>query len=317
MFLDYKKEVIKFYEKRLKEGDLPLGLQLHKPADLKKEWLNVMGENYIASHDDKLLREFFGPKEILADYERAIKTKGTDKCKPLSTFLEKNDVNAITNERNIELLSWLIKFEPRPHRVWEIKKEKSKILDHNEPKTLVGPEQNKPDIFLVSSKDVVLNYLDIKDQHLRKEKLEPIKNKAVEKEKIVKRTNSYLLIGIVILGILAFTIFSSKNWLNGFFGKKENQCMYWNIDQYQMINCEQKLPNIQVIALDTFKLNYFKKIDRIDTLTKNCIGRIWYSKIDNKVEFFTIDGIHPEHLDRPLKPVTSHIYEVYIEGLKK
>jgi hypothetical protein len=75
----------------------------------------------------------------------------------------------------------LIKFEPRPHRVWEIKKEKSKTLDRNKFNVLVEPEQNKPDIFLVSSKEGALNYLDIKDQHLRKEKLEPIKNQAVEK----------------------------------------------------------------------------------------------------------------------------------------
>jgi len=90
--------------------------------------------------------------------------------------------------------------------------------------------------------------------------------------------------------------------------------MYWNGSHYKSINCEQKLPNIQVVALDTFRLNYFEKITKTDTLTENCIGKIWYSKIDNEVEFFTTGGMHPEYPDKALKLITEHIFNKYIKA---
>jgi len=49
-----------------------------------------------------------------------------------------------------------------------------------------------------------------------------------------------------------------------------------------------------------------------DTLTKNSLGKVWYSKIDGKVEFFTSAGFHPVHIDRRLKPLTDYMIKKYV-----
>jgi len=48
--------------------------------------------------------------------------------------------------------------------------------------------------------------------------------------------------------------------------------------------------------LDSKKLVHFKKITRKNTITLRSIGKVWYSKIKNKVELFTDTGYNPVHL---------------------
>mgnify|MGYP003576290482 CR=1 FL=1 len=88
--------------------------------------------------------------------------------------------------------------------------------------------------------------------------------------------------------------------------------MYWLDDHYESIACNEQIPNMQTLAADPYKLDFFRRINEIDTLKEDCIGKIWYSKIDNKIEFFTLGGMHPEHSEKALKPVTAYIYNKYI-----
>lgn len=54
-----------------------------------------------------------------------------------------------------------------------------------------------------------------------------------------------------------------------------------------------------------------RKITRPDTLTEeNSLGKVWYDKSNNHVEFFTHYGKHPKN-GKTLKEVTSHILEKY------
>ncbi len=62
-------------------------------------------------------------------------------------------------------------------------------------------------------------------------------------------------------------------------------CMYWAGDHYQPVPCNQKVPNTLVVALDTLLIKNFRKITQPDTITNRAIGLVWYSKINNKVEF--------------------------------
>jgi hypothetical protein len=66
-----------------------------------------------------------------------------------------------------------------------------------------------------------------------------------------------------------------------------------------------------VIALDVEKLNHLMRITEPDTLTEHSLGKIWYSKINGNVEFFTAEGFHPEYPDRKLRPVTPSILAKY------
>lgn len=89
--------------------------------------------------------------------------------------------------------------------------------------------------------------------------------------------------------------------------KVNRNCMYWDGTEYKVTSCEDRNPHREVIPIDTIKLQYFKKITRPDTLTeKNALGKTWYSKSDNVVEFFTMDGVNPEN-DKSLMIATKHM----------
>jgi hypothetical protein len=91
--------------------------------------------------------------------------------------------------------------------------------------------------------------------------------------------------------------------------------MYWAGDHYEQVSCNQKLGDTMVIALDTFKLRHFKKITRPDTITGYSLGRVWYIKMDGRVEFYTADGHHPIQQQRRLKPLSDYIIFKYIRPL--
>lgn len=91
---------------------------------------------------------------------------------------------------------------------------------------------------------------------------------------------------------------------------KRKDCMFWNEVEYIPVFCDENVANFQVIQRneDFLKL---KKITRPDTLTtENAIGKVWYDKSNNKVEFFTHHGIHPEN-GKTLRNVSQHIIEKY------
>ncbi len=91
-------------------------------------------------------------------------------------------------------------------------------------------------------------------------------------------------------------------------------CMYWNGDEYKITDCENKDPHITLEQIDSTQIKYFKRITKSDTLTpENALGKIWYSKRWNKVEFFTatnVKGKNPKN-GATLRPVTEMIIEKY------
>ncbi|MDP9958878.1 hypothetical protein [Chryseobacterium lathyri] len=109
-----------------------------------------------------------------------------------------------------------------------------------------------------------------------------------------------------VLGIIALMgLLFSK----GVFTPKE--CMYWDGDQYQLAHCNDKNPNHHLIPIDTVKLKYLKKSTRPDTINvESSLGKVWYDKSDNDVEFFTSHGVNPEN-EKTLKEATEHIIYTY------
>ena len=87
--------------------------------------------------------------------------------------------------------------------------------------------------------------------------------------------------------------------------------MYWNGNRYILTTIQDKDPSHEVIPANEVLVNYFEKITKPDTLTvRNAIGKVWYSKHQNKVEFFTMDGKNPEN-GKELHPATEHMIEKY------
>lgn len=116
--------------------------------------------------------------------------------------------------------------------------------------------------------------------------------------------------GIGAIVLILFASFSSgKGGLKIF--DEENQCMYWDGDEYKLTSCNDKNPKHQLLPVDTVRLKYFKKITRPDTLTiENGLGNSWYTKYDNAVEFFTMDGINPDN-GKSLRDASRHMITKY------
>lgn len=106
------------------------------------------------------------------------------------------------------------------------------------------------------------------------------------------------------VGVLILTLVAGMAYKGMF---KHNECMYWDGYQYQTTSCDDRNPRHMLIPIDTVKLKYFKKVTRPDTLTiENALGKVWYSKSDNVVDFFTMDGVNPDN-DKGLLIATKHM----------
>lgn len=89
--------------------------------------------------------------------------------------------------------------------------------------------------------------------------------------------------------------------------------MYWNGERF-IATAETNLgPTLKVIPVNAYKLKYFQKITRPDTIKETSINKIWYSKSNNRVEFFTADGENPEN-NKALRPLSPHMYNKYIRN---
>lgn len=91
---------------------------------------------------------------------------------------------------------------------------------------------------------------------------------------------------------------------------RKKECMYWNGEFYEEVFCDELIVGKEVIALSKEK-ELLKKITRPDTLTvENALGKVWYDKSNNEVEFFTHHGIHPEN-GKTLREATAYMIEKY------
>ncbi|HEX7754072.1 MAG TPA: hypothetical protein VF421_01905 [Niabella sp.] len=256
--------------------------------------------------DGRVLEAFFeegNDKNIILT---AIERSDADKFKPLIKFLRKE--TASTDEKNIELLAWLIDFEPRPFEL-------GRHYDdpENSETTIVGTEEYNCN---TEKNEAIFSGCDQPDKMLTN----PDEGHQVEitRAKInflkpgfyfKKHRATLSAIIIVLAGILIYWIGINKG-ISG-------ACMYWTGDHYQQIPCNQKVHGALVIALDSEKLVYFKKITRPDTITEADIGRVAYVKLDGQLEYYTYISTHPLYAYRILKPLSKFIYENHILPLKK
>lgn len=113
LFIDYKKHVFNQYEEAKKRAQLSENLLRPTPAKIRAECLLVLKERYNQQQDAKSLRLFFGHQVSATDWEREMKKIDIDRFKPLTNFLKGKTRD--TEDKNIELLAWLIDIQPRPY----------------------------------------------------------------------------------------------------------------------------------------------------------------------------------------------------------
>lgn len=97
----------------------------------------------------------------------------------------------------------------------------------------------------------------------------------------------------------------------GYLAGKE-KCMAWNEDHYIEVDCTGTANETKY---NPILLKDFRQIKVTDTTTffKNGEVQVWYDKSNNKLEFFTAPGIHPEN-GKTLKPVSNYIINKYIKS---
>jgi len=277
MFAKYKSRVLEEYKLRKNNNSISINLIHATPAKIKAECLFVL-ETRFEEKDKRILTTLFGQQNSESEYRNAIRKTDTDKFKPLANFLKGSTKS--TDENNIELLAWLINYEPRPYQV-------------NQPINTALHNSIAP---------VKANAL-------------PLDAERVKLESIRSKTGKAILAScIALFGLGLLYRFYTREAINQLYFPAigQEQCMYWVGDRYKPVLCSLKMPDTPVFALDPEKIQRLRMITKPDTITKNSIGHLWYAKINGKLEFYTAGGNHPVYTNRRLKPLSLYMYTKYI-----
>lgn len=323
LFFDYQQLVMQAYERKKLNNTLPLGLMHLTPAKLKEECVKRCTTD-VNRRDEKVIRDFCGDLNESRNCHAIILRCDTDKFRPLVNYLKRKSES--TDEKNIELLAWLIDFPGRP---WEMGKkysgdgniiEASSLNDASPARKSQVITQDSPANPPITGSDTpVVNQIIPENPIIPAgidgtKELESVSVKPAEtsNQKKLGGKSTKRLATAVILSLALCTggmwWWKDKNLPLGASGS----CMYWLDDHYEQIACNQKIPNTMVIALDTIKLKNFRRLTRPDTITYRAIGKVWYSKINGKMEYYTSGGEHPVVFGRRLKPITIYIIDKYI-----
>jgi len=310
-FEDYKQAVILAYQKKKNEGKLPRNLLLSTPANLKKECMQVFPDRY-SDRDMETFSSLFEPANNAGEYLQKIRKASPDKFKPLDLFLKK-DTKSGTSDKNIELLAWLIDFEPRPYRPGDIydlvrsdmessvtQIDQAKVKDPASEENIIENAVDDNEIF-DSSKDTEALKHDPKEVSVT---TLLSSNDTKADYQIPPKFNK------TILAFIAAFVILMGSYL--FFDRTKQEYMYWDGSQYKAIAYDQKVDGSVIVPLDTFRLLHLKKIKNTAAITRNAIGKVHYSKINGKVEFYTTGGENPEDSNRRLLPMTEYMFEKYV-----
>jgi hypothetical protein len=276
LYADYVQFVTQSYQYKKNDGSLAARLREPTPANVRAECVDVCTARFERG-DEETLKNFFGFCATREDYIQKIRKFDIDKFRQLVKLMKNGSID--TDQKNIELLAWLLNLTPRPYNPQE---------NYSLPEAEISPAAQ-----VEENKDV-----ETKGEIIIAE--EPPLPEPVSNTRSRRRTILTLSI-MVTISILSVTFLTSRD-----------QCMYWTGDHYQPISCEQKFSDTLVIAYDAEKIRHFKKITDWRSINGGSIGKLWYVKIDGKIEFYTADGFHPTEIQYRLRPVTSYIINKYV-----
>lgn len=297
MFKDYKTAVLNFYlemkEKRFLDSDM---------EDPGREKLRnrclLMFSKKNSKKDNDLIQMFFDPKNEYNDSIRSIEKYDLDKFRPLVDFLKKG--KNVREDKNVKLLAWLLNCPSyddwRHGAVFPLIKASDdyrQLVDDSE-KTKTSEHENPI--------------------NTEKEKIETQSDKEETKTHRIKIWKNQNIRKSVYAFVAAFAAVGGS-----YFTWKlvDKQCMYWTGNEYKAIACDTKLPEATLVALDNNKVDHLKRITKRDTLTSYSIGKVFYGKINNKIEFYTDSGDNPQDNKKRLLPMTGYIFNKYILQLKR
>ena len=285
MIEDYQEAVYADYLKKKENGILSKNLSNPTTAKLKKECLCVYDKRY-TKQDDDILATFFNVDKLGVDFRIILAKINDGAFRALSNHLKGS--KAKTNDRNSELLAWLIDFEPRPSFLFY------KELNERRKET---------------TNSEILNDVKEENEISKKEGVEVNGDETIASPSF-KTRNTIITLSIFFLLLLCLFFFW-KDIKDMETISVSEKCMFWSVDRFEAINCKND-SKTQKIPLDQKRLASFIRITKPDTLTKNSIGKVWYVKINGKPEFYTASGFHPTQTLKKLNPITVYILNKYV-----
>lgn len=290
----YTKAVLAEYQRKLLENELPIGMRELTPSGFREACLAVRRKGY-DKKDEPILIGFFGEGSNLENCLRAIGKRDLAKFKPVIKFCTEGTQKP--NGKVVELLAWLIDFNPRPY---------NPIYNYD---TIPSPVPASPQGLSEDNKAEISPIEHDPQNPTPTSIIEEVEKNGEKKEK--KKKKFILAITITIaFGMTIFLLWPNKS-VPIYIGHQS--CMFWNETHYQPISCQPHGDTL-VVPLDSNRLTHFQKITRPDTITISSLGSIWYVRYRKDYEFYTGNGSHPLDPNLRLRPITDYIIRNHIHS---
>lgn len=285
MFADYTSLVMAMYREKAASGVLSTRLCRPTAANIRDECLAVCKERF-SKADEGILKTFFGANSDKESYLKAIQRCETDKFRPLINFIRER--TSTPAEINIELLAWLIDFNPRP---FQLGRNYASEENFDTDKIQANGRRESTEETGIVSQQVLEEGNNREEQRKSGFSLPVGKDSKSSETNKIRKWAIFFLAGIICLGLL-YAIIPQKQKSQMELGNPNTGCMYWTGDHYEVSPCIQRGPDTVVVAIDPARLNNFKRIDT-GLINKNSIGRVWYRIKDRVYYFYSAPGKDP------------------------
>jgi len=292
---DYKTAIRAKYKVAIEE-DVSGILSNPTPSELRDFYLRLFAKG-LSKIDEEIMKLFLRADEK-SSLKKTIENCNIEKLKPIIYFLQGKNTE---NRQRIEMAAILVSFQLRPFKKFQDEKG---IIDVSEP--IQNPNESDSPTIQNGHSDEAKDDTRKDEVAISGVRIYPLKEEFFEQ--FIKR-HKLIIKGIIIVFGLGMGFLISHY----IFPKK--QCMQWSEDHYEKVDCEPKNHGIAVFNLiDPFDERQFelKKINVCDTTIcfKNGQPIVWYGKINNKVDFYNIEGKNPLN-GKMLRPVTNYMFTKY------
>jgi len=279
---EYKKAIrLKFEEEKGKEYSSFLVV----PSRAKLRQLCIERLKHNNSIDDLKSFEIFFSFQFESGNKNKLQAV-TDKFRPIENFL-KGETD-LADIEGINMAAILVDFQPRPFKKF------AKLTSND-----LAEEVKETNVVTDKPNNVIKNH----------EEVVFVKNEAI----VASKGNLTQRVGIGSLMVLG--LFGVKSM---FF--KEKECMEWKEDHYELVDCKAEQVRFATtkIIIPYNEIEFERKELKVCDTTTFFNGDkpvVWYSKKNNTIQFFNMDGDNPEN-GAEVKKITKHIIEKYVETCK-
>lgn len=296
MYKDYQDAILRCYEQKRVNNELSSPLLNPTPSKLRDECAFIYQSRF-EKPDQKMLSSFFEVPDG-SNILKAIEGIDIDKFRPLVNFLK--EATGKTEDKNIELLGWLLDFQPRPYVMGHNYGNGKIINPRNTSRTDGGLDNGTADGEGLPTPFRLLPKFRSFIQHIYE---------WLGRGRLGLRAG-----GLALLGVITAIYFNNKESAFGNAIFDNRGCMIWTGDYYEQVSCDSTGIVGLVLPLDKNRLKNLRRITKPDTLTKKHIGNVWYRKRGgDSLDFFTAGGKDPVDLNGNLHPLSAYIFDKYLD----